>query len=328
MKRIDRKDACHYFFDRNIEAAIKVKPGESFILETEDAFSGKLKSIEDLAAFKKDPISTTSPSLSNPMAGPVYIEGAEKGDVLAVHIEKIEVDEVGRTFWWEKMGPLKESRKWPQLGAPFYQEIRHLPGPSGTRRDGKGVLTEGISWDLAPFIGTIGTAPEVEVLTSAVGQGPWGGNLDCRDIKEGTTVLLPVYNDGALLFAGDVHGGQGDTEFYGAADETRAELTLSCSLIKNKSIPFLRLEKPDSIVSIFCFRPLENAVETAIVNLMDWIITEYGLSPEEAYLFTTVNPDFRVHVYQMVRIDKINYTAGAELPKRYLPQPDKSMTSR
>jgi acetamidase/formamidase len=89
-------------------------------------------------------------------------------------------------------------------------------------------------------------------------------------------------------------------------------------VIKDKTIPFVRLEKPDSIVSLYCFRPLEDAVESAIINLMRWMVDEYGVSERDAYMHTCINPDFRVHVYQMVRLGRIQYTAGAEIPKRYL----------
>ena len=83
-------------------------------------------------------------------------------------------------------------------------------------------------------------------------------------------------------------------------------------------LPFVRLEKPDSIVSLYSFRPLENAVESAIVNLMDWMVTEYGVSESDAYMHSSINPEFRIHVYQMVRLGRLQYTVGAEIPKKYL----------
>ena len=109
-------------------------------------------------------------------------------------------------------------------------------------------------------------------------------------MKEATRCYLNCYHDGGLLYVGDVHGSQGDTEFYGTADETRAELTLSCRVVKNKRIPFVRLEKQESIVSLYSFRPLEDAVESAIVNLMEWMVTEYGVSERDAYMHTCINP--------------------------------------
>ena len=144
-------------------------------------------------------------------------------------------------------------------------------------RDGTGIFNEQVTWDLQPMIGTIGVAPDREVETSAVGQGPWGGNLDVRDVKEGTRVYMNCYHEGGLLYVGDVHASQGDTEFYGTADETRAELKLKCNVIKNKKLPFVRLEKEDSIISLYSYRPLENEVESPIISLMDWMRYTYSI---------------------------------------------------
>jgi acetamidase/formamidase len=318
MQRIPRDRAMNYLFDAKTEPALRVEQEESFQVETEDAFSGEIRSPEDLLERHKSPTRQVTPHLSNPMGGPIFVEGAEKGDVLVVDVEEIVVDDIGRTCWGSHQGPLGCDPRWPELGRPHLTEIRHLPGPSGTTRDGRGVLESGFEWDLAPFIGTIGVAPDVEVETSAVGQGPWGGNLDCRDIRERTKVLIPVFHEGGLLHVGDVHAGQGDTEFYGTADECRSVVTLSCRVMKNRSIPYIRLEKPESIVCLYCFRPLETAVESAITFLIEWMVDEYGVSPTTAYSFASINPDFRVRVYQMVRIDRIQYTVGAEISKKHL----------
>jgi acetamidase/formamidase len=80
----------------------------------------------------------------------------------------------------------------------------------------------------------------------------------------------------------------------------------------------MRIEKPDSLVAVFASRPLEVAVETATFNLMDWLITEYGFSPTDAYCLVSTCPDFRINVYQMCKIAKLSFVAGAELPKKYL----------
>ena len=93
---------------------------------------------------------------------------------------------------------------------------------------------------------------------------------------------------------------------------------LSCRVVKNKTLPFVRLEKEQPIVSPYSFRPLEDAVETAIVNLMEWMVTEYGVSERDAYMHACINPEFRINVYQMVRLGKVQYTAGAEILKKYL----------
>jgi acetamidase/formamidase len=171
------------------------------------------------------------------------------------------------------------------------------------------------------MIGTIGVAPTRPVLEGSCsidGQGPWGGNFDCRDLCKGTRLYLPVYHEGGLLYVGDVHGTQGDTEFTGVADETRAEVTLSVNVIKNKKIPFARLEKADSIVQLNCFRPLEDAVTQAFLWLMQWLVDDYGFDKREAYLQMTLNPYVRVNIYQMVKVGRIQYTVGVEFPKKYL----------
>ena len=90
-------------------------------------------------------------------------------------------------------------------------------------------------------------------------------------------------------------------------------------LVKRKAIPWVRIEKPDSIVSVYADRPLEVAVETATVNLMDWLVAEHGYTPTDAYCLVSTCPDFRINVYQMCKIGKLSFVAGAELPKRYLP---------
>ena len=318
MKRITRDRAMEYEFDYRHPPKLRVAQGESFVIDTEDAGSGQVRSADAASRLNDCPTRNFFPPKGNPIGGPVYVEGAERGDLLEVTVEKIVVDEQGFTNMRPGTGPLSDSFKWASLRGPFVHIVKHLPGPSGTMRDGKGVLNDKVSWDLQPMIGTIGVAPDREVETSAVGQGPWGGNLDVRDVKEGTRVYLNCYHEGALFYAGDVHASQGDTEFYGTADETRAELTLSCRVIKHKTIPFVRLEKEESIVALYSFRPLEDAVESAIVNLMEWMVTEYGVSERDAYMHMCINPEFRVNVYQMVRLGRLEYTVGAEIPRKYL----------
>src|SRR5262249_36614403 len=146
--------------------------------------------------------------------------------------------------------------------------FRHTPGPSGTMRDGTVHFSERLSWPITPFIGTLGVAPDREVTTSLDGQGEWGGNLDIRDVCHGNRILLTVFLAWALFPLGDVHASQGDTEFTGTAAETQATVRVRLDLIKGKRVPWMRIEKPESIVSVYAFRPLEVAVETATINLI------------------------------------------------------------
>lgn len=257
--------------------------------------------------------------MANPIAGPVYLGGAEPGDMLVVMIEDILVGDYSWIAIGPGRGPLGQSSRWPELSGHFTTKIlQHTAGPSGTLRDGLVHFSERLAWPITPFVGTFGVAPDREVVTSLDGQGPWGGNLDIRDVSVGNQIYLPVFHAGGLFYLGDVHTSQGDTEFTGTAAETTATVRLKLAVIKGKRIPWLRIEKPQSIIATHADRPLEVAVETATVHLMDWLITEHGFSATDAYCLVSTCPDFRVHVYQMCKIGKLSFVAGAELPKRYL----------
>jgi acetamidase/formamidase len=156
------------------------------------------------------------------------------------------------------------------------------------------------------------------VTTSNDGQGDWGGNLDVRDVAPGNTILLPVWHPGALLYLGDVHASQGDTEFTGTAAETQATVRLKVEVVKGRRVPWMRIRKPESIVSLYAYRPLEAAVETATVQLIEWLVSEFQFKPVDAYCLVSTCPDFRINVYQMCRMGKLNCVAGAEIPTRYL----------
>ncbi|HEX5270333.1 MAG TPA: acetamidase/formamidase family protein [Gemmataceae bacterium] len=319
MQRIVREQARKFAFDWRDEPLLRVRPGESFEVETWDASSGYFKTPQDLAIPGRRPGFDRSPPHANPIAGPVYLEGAERGDTLVVTVEDVTVADYSWIAVGPRRGPLGESTRWPELSGQYTTKIfRHTPGPSGTTRDGKLHFSERLSWPITPFIGTLGVAPDREVTTSLDGQGEWGGNLDIRDVAPGNRIMLPVYHAGGLFSLGDVHASQGDTEFTGTAAETQATVRLKLDVVKGKRVPWLRIEKPGSIVSVYAFRPLEVAVETATVNLMDWLVSEYGFTPTDAYCLVSTCPDFRINVYQMCKLGKLNYVAGAEIPKRHL----------
>jgi amidase len=319
VQRIDREQARKYAFDWRDTPLLRVRPGESFELETYDASTGYFRSAADKAIPGRRPGFDRTPPHANPIAGPVYLEGAERGDVLVVCLEEITVADYSWVAIGPRRGPLGESTRWPELSGEYMTRIfRHAPGKSGTTRDGTLHFNDRISWPITPFVGTFGVAPDREVTTSLDGQGPWGGNLDIRDAAVGHRLYLPVFHPGALFYLGDVHASQGDTEFTGTAAETKATVRVTLDLVKRKRIPGLRIEKPGSIVAVHAERPLEAAVETATVNLMDWLITEFGFSPTDAYCLVSTCPDFRINVYQMCKIGKLGYVAGAEIPKRYV----------
>jgi acetamidase/formamidase len=238
-----------------------------------------------------------------------------------VTIDAIEVDDYSWIAVGPGRGPLGQSTRWPDLSSEYTTKIfRHTPGPSGTTRDGTLHFNDRLSWPITPFIGTLGVAPDREVTTSLDGQGEWGGNLDIRDVAPGNRVLLPVFHEGALFYLGDVHASQGDTEFTGTAAETKATVRLRLDLETGRRIPWMRIDKPQSLVALHADRPLDHAVEAATTHLIEWLIADYGFSAVDAYCLVSTCPDFRINIYQMCRIRNLRPVAGAEIPKIYLPR--------
>lgn len=318
-QRIDRDQARKYAFDFRDAPLLRVQPGESFDVETWDASGGYFKSPEDKAIPGKRPGFDRSPPLVNPIAGPIFVEGARRGDTIVVTIEQIAVEPYSWIAVGPRRGPLGDSARFPDCSTEYTTKIfPHDPGPSGTTVDGTLHFSSKISWPITPFVGTIGTTPDREVTTSNDGQGEWGGNLDVRDVAPGNRIHLPVWHDGALIYLGDVHASQGDTEFTGTAAETQSTVRLRVEVISGKRVPWMRIEKPDAIVSLFAYRPLEAAVETATIQLIEWLVADYGFKPVDAYCLISTCPDFRINVYQSCRIGKLMCVAGAEIPKKYL----------
>jgi acetamidase/formamidase len=319
MKRIRRGKVNEYDITLK-QPVIEVETDEKFAIETEDANNGRVQTKNDLPI--PDVLGDIERMEFNPLVGPIFVRGVEKGDVLTVSILEIIPDTQGHTLFIPTNNhPLHDSIIWSECRGPYTHIIKHLPGPSGTTSDGKGILYDKVSWNLHPHIGTIAVVPIRSVhegADSVCGQGPWGGNIDCRDVSKGNRIYLPVYHDGGLLYVGDVHATQADGEIYGVADETRAEVVLSCSVIKNTTIPFLRIEKADSIIQLNVNKPLEVAVTQAFLWLMEWLVREYNMDKREAYLHMGINPDVKINIYQMFPARRMGYTVGVAFPKKNL----------
>ena len=324
MQVVKRREVQKYAFDARDEPCIFVDESEVFQVETDDALSGMIADdsdqpkVEGFDSSHFAKLAESTPGLFNPVVGPIYVQGCEAGDVLAVSIDWVDPWRYGFSGVLPQMGPLGDSLRYKECADGYVHVIEHLPGPSGFTRDGTARYSETLSWPLEPFVGTLATAPEREVFTSVLGQGPFGGNIDCRDICGGNIIYLNSYNEGGLLYIGDVHGGQGDTEFTGIADETRATVQLSCKVIKKKRLPCVRIEKPDAVVAVGINRPMEHAIYDATANLMSWLEEDYEVSPRDLYVRMSCDPAFRIRTYQMVRLATLEHVAGAEYPKSRL----------
>ena len=318
MQTLERADATKYEFGRDMEPLLTVEPGESFTVETWDAFEGALFD-HGLGEFTADDIPNLKappPAFDgNPLAGPIYVDGAERGDTLAVSVEEIR-PERGVTTTLEEFGSLFGRSGWEECQVNLAHEVELEPGPSGTTRDGTGRISLGDhewTWDLNPHIGTIATAPGRTVQDSVTSQGPWGGNMDVRDLGEGSTVYLSSFNDGGLLFVGDVHASQSDSEYTGIAVESIAEITLSVDIVDTPVPGVFRIEDEESIIHVNSTAndgSLEDAVNASFVAMMNELVDDYVLM--------SIDPAITVRIYQFVHPGFA--TIGVKLDKSFFEQ--------
>lgn len=309
MQRIGREDALVYGLDASLPPALTVEAGEAFAVETDDASSGLLTAGDKPPSVENVPYVRHSPAKANPVGGPVFVAGVRPGRA-RVAILEVNLAPTGVAYNRPVLSPLGDVASWPEGREEFTQLVEHAEGDA--------ILSDRLRWPLAPMIGTLAFAPEWEVHATSVGQGAWGGNLDVVDFRPGSVVTLNAYHDGGLLFAGDVHGCQGDGEYFGVADETRAEVVLSVTAAEGDLLPAPRVETPERLVALGIDKPLEAAAHAAIRHLLAWLVGEHGFTRREAYLTVGLNPEFRLRVYQMTAIRDLSFVVGASLPRTYV----------
>jgi amidase len=310
MQRILRASALGYAFDGSLAPVLRVAAGEPFAVETEDASSGLLARGDRRPVPEDLPYLRHVPPKSNPVAGPVHVDGVRAGGRVTVEIADIRLEPYGTTWGRPAISPLGDSAEWAGATGPYVERVEH--------RGREAVLSDRLRWPLAPMIGTLACAPEWEVHSSSTGQGAWGGNLDVAEYRPGALVHLNAHHDGALLFVGDVHGCQGDGEYSGIADESRAEVVLRAAPADGQPLPAPRVETPEAIVALAIDKPLEAAAHGAVRHLMSWLVSDFGFSPREAYLAVSLNPEFRLRIHQMTAIRELRFVVGATLPRRFL----------
>ena len=235
------KEGSHGYMSPDIEPKAHCESGDTVLFEAPDCYDGLLKSESD----RYSEILT----VENPVSGPLYINGAEKGDVLKIDILKIEVANQGVQAMKPNGGP---------LGKYIDEEYSKII----PIKDGQVMFNDKIHIPLLPMIGTIGTAPEhgsVDTMTP----GEHGANMDCKKIQEGTTLYLPVNTPGALLQIGDVHGVMGDGEVALDALEVEAEVTVRVTVCKNLPIPTPMVESEDEYVTIASAQTMDEAAVLA-----------------------------------------------------------------
>lgn len=272
MKTIDNSKVI-YRFKPQLDPAEKVQPGESFKVLTNDCFYGQIISEEQL-------LENIDYSKINPATGPIYIEGAEPGDILKIDILKIKPASTGVAITVPNEGV---------LGKKANKSLTMILNIENGYCDFKG-----IKLPIKPMIGVIGVATkEHEDQDTAT---PWkhGGNMDTTDICEGSSLYLPVNQYGALLALGDCHAIMGDGELCFTGCEIAAEVTLKTEVIKQKLIEWPLVETSDYTMVVASGETIDDAIESATEQAVDLMMKALNISWEESYILSSLALDIKV----------------------------------
>lgn len=270
IQRISREHLVYTYAARH-EPCAHVRPGDTVLVETKNAFG-------DHVLAPGDTLADLDLSKCDPLTGPIYVEGAEPGDTLAVHLHDIEIVGLGAQGIIPRFGTLE----WESLPLHFFKP-----------ENGRIRWLRGIEMEVRPNLGAVGVAPRTGEIPS-IEPGDHGGNQDTKYVCAGSVVYFPVFHPGALLFVGDCHQIQGDGELCGVAPETDADVTLSVGVIKGKAIPRPRILAADRFMVLASAKTLEDSVKLAVRDAIDMLRDEKGLTEDEAYLLLTVKADIEI----------------------------------
>ncbi len=288
-----------------------VRPGEVLELYTEDCFGGRIRSASDLPAH------TIAFPFINPQTGPFYVEGAEPGDTLAIHL----IDVSPARDWAVStsvtlFGALSSTHITATLQDPLPERtwVYRVLQPE------RAVLFQAQDSDftmrfpLQPFHGTVGVAPAAFEARNVLVPDAFGGNMDSPEVRAGATVYLGVNVPGALFSLGDGHYTMGEGEACGAAVEGAMNTVLTVEVIKAQPCEWPRLESDEAIMVAGSCRPLEDAFRISHSQLVRWVAADLGLSLLDAYQLVSQAARSRI-----ANVVDPNYTIVAKVPKRYLP---------
>jgi amidase len=295
----------HNTFSFAHKPILRIKPGDRVITQT-------------ISADGYDSRDRKVGKGSNPQTGPFFVEGAEAGDVLVVHLEKIEPNgAVARSV----------SLLAPYAVDPDFLRSKGLREQATetwaidrqkrvARLGSASIRPQTIELPLRPMLGCVGTAPDRKEAVATTTPDTFGGNMDYNGMVAGVKLMLPVYEPGALLFLGDGHGRQGDGEVLGNALETSMDVEFTVDLIKRKKIGWPRLENDDYIVVLGSARPLLQALQHATTEMQRWLMEDYGFDERGSSLLMG-----HVVEYDVANIVDPHFTVAAKVPKSYLAQP-------
>jgi len=289
----------------------RIRPPAILEVFTEDAFAGRVRSERDLVT------EVCEFPYVNPQTGPFYVEGAEPGDTVAVHFISIEpARDWAASTTIPLFGALTGTHLTALLNDPLPELvwIYQLDTAARTCRftARHGDFTVDLPMD--PMHGTVGVAPAMLEVRSALVPDAFGGNMDTPEMRAGATCYLGVNVEGALLSLGDGHARQGEGETCGVAVECAMNTVLVVDLIKGAACPWPRLETGEFLMSAGSARPLEDAFRIAQLDMAQWLAAEYGFDLLDAYQLIT-----QAIKAPLANVCDPNYTSLAKMPKRYLP---------
>lgn len=280
------------WFNNAQPPVLHVKSGDTVIFETMMHSHNQIVPGTSVEAIKK--LRTDNPGRGpHTLTGPVYIEGAEPGDVLKVHINKIVPRAYATNF--NVPGMFGEfPNKFPDGQVKyFYLDLDRKVAE----------FAPGIEIPLAPFPGTTAVARAEPGQYSSVPPGPYAGNIDIRDFKEGASLYVPVFVKGALLWTGDSHAAQGNGEINLTAMETAyKEMSVTVEVIKTMKLDWPRVETPDAWITVGIDKDLNKALDLLKAQTTKYLAERDGDGEAEAAKMMMSNWDCRVS--QVVNINK------------------------
>jgi len=272
MHRIS-KDNVIYSMDAKNKPVLFIEPGETVLFETWDALHGQIKSADGgLGSLDWNRV--------NPATGPVYVNGAQEGDILSVKIDKIDIADSGVVLCGKGMGVMGN----------VLQDTAMKIIPI---KDDKALFSDNISLPLNKMIGVIGVAPKDAAIACGA-PDLHGGNMDCKEIREGAELLLPVNIPGALLAMGDLHAVMADGEIGVSGLEVSGEVTVTVDIIKNKSLPLPMIINENYVMTIASDEDLDIAANMAVANMISYLTQERGFSQHDAVMLTSLTADVKI----------------------------------
>ncbi len=254
-----------YKFCKTNEPVARAKPGDSLEFRTLDCFSNLIKTDQDLTT-------EFDYNSANPANGPIYIEGAEPGDILAVDILSVQVGDRGVVTSLPGVGPLHDR-----------MEIRTTVVPI---KNGKAQFKD-VEIPIQPMIGVIGVAPAGEAVACGF-PGSHGGNLDCKHMGEGGRLYLPVRAPGALFALGDLHAVMGDGELCGTGLEVCGQVKVRFDLIKNRKLDCPVLETRDDWHVFASSLDYTEALVTATRQMQELMSPAYGWDATDVFFYLSL----------------------------------------